>query len=150
MPEQLVSGNDIDVVIKAGGDKAGTTDALGRIVAESVSVSKSEDNTVESGLGHNQPDGRSNGNTTYSWELEVKGHDKNVLGKVITTDSDEGGLRSVPFDMTLRHIDEDGTLQWEYSLTSCKENDTDLLDFTQNETGSSSLSGDALRVRQNI
>jgi len=142
---ELLSSNDVEVILKRDEKKAGTTNEYGRIVVDSLTLSMSEDNTSESGIGHRQPDGRSNGDIGYEWDMDLLGDQQDVFKRVAVTDSEEGGVRFVPFDMVLRTYTDDGGVDSEYSVISAKGNEADLFDLESGETVEQSVSGDAMR-----
>lgn len=113
----VTNANDVEIVIErlADGTKAGTAQALGRMIVDDFSLTAEEDDSLVSGVGFQVPAGISNGDITYSWSWTMMGSDTNVMEII----SDSNG-KSLPFSLVARKVNEDGTVEWERSLGFCK------------------------------
>lgn len=124
MAENIITNaNDVEVVLQQAvdgqeEDKSRDTSSdgtLGRMVVDEFSITREEDNTLESGIGMRLPAGMSNGDITNSFSFTITGEDTKVFEMIATSDG-----RSNMFDFTARRTDDSGTKQWEWSLTTCK------------------------------
>lgn len=115
MAENLITNaNDVELVLQAGDTTRGTPQAMGRIVVDEFTITRDEDDTLESGVGHQLPAGISNGDIEHSFSFTMMGQDVSTFEMVSTADG-----RSRVFSFTARKRDGD-TVEWEFALDTCK------------------------------
>jgi len=145
MAEDILNANDVELVISVGGaDVAGTED-FARLVADSFSVSYTQDNSTESGIGTNQPQGRSRGNVEYEFEMDLMGDNKQVFNNVLLSDTD-GGIVTQDFDVTARITNDNGDVTREVLVKDASADEGDIFDLDAGDTAEQSISGTALEV----
>lgn len=115
MAEHVVTNaNDVHIVIQADGQQRGTFQDMGRIVVDDFSVTKEEDDTVESGIGQRLPAGVSYGDVTFNYSFTMLGDDVDVFQMVANSDG-----TSRPFSLSAMKLDDDGNVTWEVALDTC-------------------------------
>lgn len=114
MAEQVITNaDDVDLIIQSGSAKRGTAQDMGRIVVDDFSITKEEDDTLESGVGQRLPAGVSYGDVTFGYSFTMLGEDVDVFQMVANSDG-----TSRPFSFTALK-QEDGETLWEVSLDMC-------------------------------
>jgi hypothetical protein len=117
MAENLITNaNDVELVIESidENNRRGTPAGMGRLVVDEFTITREEDDTLESGVGHRLPVGLSNGDITHSFSFTMMGDDVSLFEAVATKNG-----RSKLFSFTARKR-EDGEIVWEYALDICK------------------------------
>lgn len=115
MAENIITNaNDVELVLQADNTKRGTEGDMGRIVVDEFTITREEDDSLESGVGHRLPAGISNGDIELSFSFTILGQDVATFEMVATSDG-----RSNVFSFTARKRDEDD-IEWEYALDTCK------------------------------
>lgn len=115
MAENIITNaNDVELIIQSGDTSRGTPQSMGRIVVDEFTITREEDDSLESGVGHRHSLGISNGDITLNFSFTMLGHDVSTFEMVATKDG-----RSNVFSMTARKRDED-LLEWEIALDTCK------------------------------
>lgn len=127
----ITSANQVEVVLERSGTKRGTSPSMGRIVVDEYEISRTEDDSLGSGVGQRLPAGIIYGDIEFEWSFTLLGDDTRVFQMIATRDG-----KSVPFSMTARKTDENGTLQWEVGVDFC----------VATSDASSASSGDAHEV----
>lgn len=116
MSEHIITGaNDVELVLESETRTRGIAQDIGRILVDEFSITREEDDTLESGVGHRNPQGIVNGDITHSWSFTMMGQDVETFDMVATADG-----TSRPFSFTARKTDENGNIEWEYALQTCK------------------------------
>lgn len=114
MSEHVVTNADqVDLILQAGDSKKGTAQDMGRIVVDDFSVTKDEDDTLESGIGQRLPAGVSFGDVEFNFSFTMLGDDVDVFKMIANAD----GI-SKTFSFTALK-QEDGDTQWEVALDTC-------------------------------
>lgn len=122
MAENIVTNaNDVELILERGGDKAGTSRAMGRIVVDDFSITTTEGNELVSGVGYRNPAGISYGDIEYGWSFTLMGHDLSVFEMVANEDGE-----AVAFSFTARKTDADGAVEFEFALDTCAKTDDDF------------------------
>lgn len=122
MPENIITNaNDVELVIESGDRSRGTAQDYGRIVVDEFTITREEDDSLESGVGHRLPAGISNGDITHGFDFTMMGEDVDTFEMVATADG-----RSKLFSFTARRMDDDGNVAWEYALDTCKATTEEL------------------------
>lgn len=115
MAENLITNaNDVELVLEAGDTARGTPQDMGRVLVDEFTITREEDDSLESGVGHRLPAGISNGDITHNFSFTIMGQDVSTFEMVATADG-----RSRVFSFTARKRDGD-TVEWEYALDTCK------------------------------
>lgn len=141
----ITNADDVDVVLESeDGTKAGTPNAMGRVVASDFTITAEQDISSVGSIGHVTPAGLSKGDLEYSFSFTVSGEDVTVMDMV----SDEVG-DSIPFSLTARKTDENGNIVWEYSLTTCLA-DTEEITATTGETMELAVEGLAALLDKDV
>lgn len=122
MAENIITNaNDVELVLESGSSQRGTAKDMGRIVVDDFSISREEDDTLESGVGHRLPVGISNGDVEFSFSFTMMGEDVSVFEMVADADG-----RSQAFSFTARKTDDQNNIEWEYALDTCKATSEEL------------------------
>lgn len=109
----ITNANDVELFLQADGEKRGTLQSMGRIVVDDFSITKEEDNSLESGVGFRLPAGVSMGDVTFNFSFTLLGDDVDVFQMV----AEDDGMSS-PFSLTAMKRDGD-TIEWEVALDTC-------------------------------
>lgn len=110
----ITNANDVELVIKGNNTKRGTAKSMGRVVVDDFSITRDEDDSLESGVGHRLPSGISNGDIEHGFSFTIMGQDVDTFEMVATQDG-----RSNIFSFTAKNRDDD-VIEWEYALDTCK------------------------------
>jgi hypothetical protein len=122
MSEHLITNaNDVELVLQAGDTTRGTPSDMGRVLVDEFTITREEDDSLESGVGHRLPAGISNGDIEHSFSFTIMGQDVDVFEMIATQDG-----RSRVFSFTARKLDDEGTIEWEYALDTCKATTEEL------------------------
>lgn len=116
----ITNANDVELVLERDGTKRGTASGMGRVVVDEFSITREEDDSLESGVGHRLPAGITNGDITHSFSFTITGQDVTVFDMIATKDG-----RSRVFSFTARKRD-GSTIEWEYALDTCKATTEEL------------------------
>jgi hypothetical protein len=114
----ITNANDVELIIKSPElGKRGTAQSMGRIVVDDFSITREEDDSLESGVGFRLPAGISNGDITINFSFTMTGDDVDTFEMV----ADSRG-RSNIINITARkpNPDEDEQVDWEIRLSTCK------------------------------
>lgn len=115
MSEHLITNaNDVELVLEADTTKRGTPGDMGRIVVDDFSITKNEDDSLESGVGMRLPAGISNGDIEHEFSFTMIGQDVATFEMIAQADG-----KSNVFSFTARKRDGD-SLEWEVALDTCK------------------------------
>ena len=138
----ITNADDVDIILESevSDTRRGSPNSMGRIVADEFSISVGQTITSVSGVGYNTPAGLSKGDLEYSFSFVINGDDTTVMDMVSDADGD-----SLPFSYTARKVDDNGDVQWEYSLGTCLA-DTEEISGTTDETMQMSVEGLAVTV----
>lgn len=112
----ITNANDVDLIIQSNpaspsGEKRGTADSMGRIVVDDFSISKEEDDSLVSGVGHRLPGGITYGDITFGYSFTLQGEDVSLFEMV----ANERGESNI-FSFTAQKTEDDGTMRWQVSL----------------------------------
>lgn len=127
MSEHLITNaNDVELILEtgdvdAGGNRRGTPQSMGRIVVDEFTVTKSEDDSLVSGVGYRLPAGITNGDIEHEFSFTMMGQDVATFEMIAESDG-----RSRVFSFTARKTDGDGNVEWEYALDTCKATSEEL------------------------
>lgn len=123
MAENIITNaNDVELILESEGTKRGTPGDMGRVVVDDFSITKDEDATLESGVGHQNAAGISNGDIEHNFSFTILGDDVSVFEMV--ADSDGSGNI---FSFTARKMTDDGqAVRWEFALDTCKATSEEL------------------------
>jgi hypothetical protein len=122
MAENIITNaNDVELVMETGDTTRGTPSEMGRVLVDEFTITREEDDSLESGVGHRLPAGISNGDIEHSFSFTIMGQDVEVFEMVATSDG-----RSRIFSFTARKVDDEGTIEWEYALDTCKATTEEL------------------------
>lgn len=121
MAENIITNaNDVELVLQAGDTKRGTSADMGRVVVDEFTITREEDDSLESGVGMRLPAGITNGDIEHSFSFTIVGQDVATFEMIATADG-----RSNVFSFTARKRDGD-TIEWEYALDTCKATTEEL------------------------
>lgn len=143
MSEHLVTNaNDVELVMEGDSGRRGTPQNMGRIVVDDFTITREEDNSFPSGVGHRLPVGVSRGDVEFSFSFTMQGEDVDVFEMVATQD----GL-SVPFSFTAQKPPEDGSegVEWQFALETCLAG-TEELTGTSGDPMEYSVEGGAVSI----
>lgn len=116
----ITNANDVELVLEANGTQRGTAQSMGRVVVDDFSITREEDDSLESGVGHRLPAGISNGDIEFNFSFTIMGQDVSTFEMIATADG-----RSNVFSFTARRRD-GSTIEWEYALDTCKATTEEL------------------------
>lgn len=121
MAENIITNaNDVELVLQSGDLQRGTPADMGRVVVDEFTITREEDDSLESGVGHRLPAGISNGDIEHSFSFTIIGQDVGTFEMIATGDG-----RSNVFSFTARRRDGD-VIEWEYALDTCKATTEEL------------------------
>lgn len=116
MAEHIITNaNDVELFLQRGGEQRGTPREMGRIVVDEFSITKEEDDSLVSGVGFRLPGGITNGDVTFNFSFTMQGEDVSTFEMISAAD----GTSNV-FSFTAQRPDEEGNIQWEVALDTCK------------------------------
>lgn len=117
MAKNLVTNaDDVDLYVDfspATSDEDGETTAY-RLIAQDFTITVDQTINSISGISQNVPKGLTKGDIEYTFSFSVQGQDTKVMENVSDDDGD-----STVFDMNATKTDDNGNIEWEYSLTTC-------------------------------
>lgn len=114
MAENIITNaDDVEIIIQSGDTQRGSEQDMGRLVVDEFSITKEEDNSLESGVGQRNSAGISLGDIEHSFSFTMLGQDVTTFEMV----ADQKGESKI-FSMTARKREED-TVEWEYALDTC-------------------------------
>lgn len=116
MAENIITNaNDVELILEGDRTSRGTPQSMGRIVVDEFTITRDEDGELVSGVGFQLPAGITNGDIEHSFSFTMQGQDVAVFDMVATGDG-----RSKIFSFTARKTDEEGSVEWEFALDTCK------------------------------
>lgn len=141
----ITNANDVVVTLEAQNvDGSSVTTDIGRFVVDEFTLTRNEEDETVSGISVHFPEGFSNGNVTYEFEFTMMGSDTDVFNRVSTANG-----RSRVVSMTARHLDESGSLDWEFSLGAAKATSEEV-DLSSGDTMEYPVSGVGMQYERQV
>lgn len=115
MAENIITNaNDVELFLESGDTQRGTAQSMGRIVVDEFTITREEDDTLESGVGHRLPAGISNGDIEFSFSFTMMGQDVTTFEMIASGDG-----KSNVFSFTAQKRDGE-VIEWQFALDTCK------------------------------